>query len=87
MARGTTIPKDEATDCNKKQKSRYYVEELKSLEKYEKLKSLEKYEKLKKYQKQKKLKKYQKLNKLKKYPHRSIQGFLPNLKNFQTKNH
>ena len=45
MARGTTIPKDEATDCNKK--SRYHVEELKSLEKYEKLKKYQKLKKLK----------------------------------------
>ena len=49
MARGTTIPKDEATDCNKK--SRYHVEELKSLEKYEEQKSLGKYEKQKKLEK------------------------------------
>ena len=33
MARGTTIPKDEATDCNKKGR---YHEELKSLVKSEK---------------------------------------------------
>ena len=29
----------------------------------------------------------EKRKKLKKYPHRSIQGLLPNLTNFQTKNH